>query len=83
MAAQIDLAEAVELARTDICQAPSGKVSLYTKGDGIVHIHAQDDFTKEDMDEVRPVIDALMDGRPYSTTEEQDEDVIHFILMPV
>lgn len=43
---------------------------------------AQDSFIDAEMDEVGPVIDALMDGKPYATTEESEEDVIHFTLTP-
>lgn len=80
-AAQIDLAEAIEIARADTYQAPGGNVSLYAK-DGVVHVFAQESFTDADMDEVRPVIDVLVDGKPYTSTEKSEEDVIHFTLTP-
>jgi hypothetical protein len=77
----INVTEATELARTDIYHAPSANVSLYAK-DGVVHVFAQDQSTDADMDEVRPVIAALMDGKSYTTSEGSEEDVLHFTLTP-
>jgi len=69
-------------AHTDIYTAPGGKVSMFADSAGTVRIFSELDATQADIDEIKPVIDALMDGKAYTTREELIDGVDQFVLTP-
>lgn len=76
-AVQIDLAEAVELARTDIFTVPDGDVSMFLTDDGRLEVHAPMDASEEDMRIVSQVATELWGDRPRNSTECTVEDVVN------
>jgi hypothetical protein len=76
-AQMINLTEAVKAARKNICTI--GDAALYANDDE-VHVFAPLAATDADMAPVLPVIETLKAGRSWDTTEEVDEELIHFIM---